>query len=153
MFPKVFQIFCVLCVDNTRYLAYVCFHAGLCSEMQYSVPGIWWDTKGRCVCRCAKVLATHSTCVDDVEYSEMCWCVMHGHIVKHLEMVDMCAGHFRVWECKGIEGIWMVLKTSKVCKCQNVQKWGSTCVEKVHTHHHPAIYFFACLLCFFAFLD
>ena len=92
--------------------------------------------EGMCVCRCVKVLATHcSACVDDVEYLEMRWCMMHGHVIECSEMVDMCAENFGVWEHKGVEDIRMVLKTSKVCKCQNMRKCGSMCVEWVHTHH------------------
>ena len=31
----------------------------------------------------------------------------------------------------------MTLKISKMHKCQNMQKYRSTCVERVHTHHRP----------------
>ena len=136
MFPKVLRIFCMPCVDNTGYSAYVCFHAGRCSDMQYSVPGIWWNVK-ECVSAEVWRFLQHVTHVwIIVEYSEMCWCVMRGHVIKHSETVDMCAGHFGVWGCRGVEGVWMVLKVSKVRKCQNMRKCGFTYVEQVHTHHH-----------------
>ena len=135
MFPKVLQIFCVPCIDNTGYSAYVCFHAGQCSDMRYNVPGIWWDTR-RCVSVKVRRFWQHIVHVwMIVEYLELCWCVMCGHVIKHSEMVDVCAGHFGVRECKGVEGIWMMLKISKMHKCQNMRKYGSTCVEQVHTHH------------------
>ena len=64
----------------------------------------------------------------------MCeWRWIFGDVIKHLEMVDMYAENFGVWECKGVEGIWMVLKISEVHKCQNMWKCGSMCAEQVHT--------------------
>ena len=62
-----------------------------------------------------------------------------GHVIRYSEMVDMCAGHFGVWECKGVEDVWMVLKTSKVHKCKNMQKCESMRVEWVHTHHQSPL--------------
>ena len=61
--------------------------------------------KGMCVCICVKVLVTHSACLDD--------CRIFRDVLmrdvwtrdKHLEMVDMYAGHFRIQGCKGVEGI------------------------------------------------
>ena len=135
MFLKALWIFCVPCMDNTGYSAYVCFCAGRRSEMQSSVPGIWWDMKG-CVSENVQRFWQHVMHVwMIVEYSEMCWCMMHGHVIKHSEMVVMCAGHFGVRGCRGVEGIRMTLKISKMHKCQNMWKYGSTCVEWVHTHH------------------
>ena len=135
MFPTVLRIFCMPCMDNTGYSAYVCFHAGRCLDMRYSVPGIWWNMKG-CVSvnvqRFWQDVAHVWMIVKDLE---MCWCIMCGHMIKHSEMVDMYAGHFGVWGCKPVEGIWMVLKVSKVHKCQNMRKCGFMCVERVHTHH------------------
>ena len=61
---------------------------------------------------------------------------MHGHVIKHSEMVVMCVGYFRVQGCRGVEGIQMVLKISEMHKCQNMRKCGFTCVERVHTHQH-----------------
>ena len=140
VFLKVLRIFCMPCVDNTGYSAYMCFHAGRCSDMQYNVPGIWWNVKG---CVSAEVWrfwqhGTHVWMI--VEYSEMCWCVMRGHMIKRSEMVGMCAGHFGVRRCRDAEGIRMVLKISEMCKCPNMRKCGFTCVERVHTHHHIALH-------------
>ena len=73
--------------------------------------------------------------VSSIKYSEVYLCVICGHVIRYLEMVDMCAGYFRVWEHKDIEDVQMVLKTSKVHKCRNMRKCGSMCVEQVHTHH------------------
>ena len=56
------------------------------------------------------------------------------------EMVDMHAGYFRLWGCKNVEDVWMVLKTFEVQRCRNMWKCGSTCVEQVHAHHWTLVH-------------